>query len=102
MPERVTIDVDHDVTEGSQWPGIDSVFRLVVVAALRSKMLQRGAPARIDADPGKRKPTSIALEEVKRGKVPFTIGDGSKIKKRVNSSLSHVGTVGIVEDSWLA
>lgn len=56
-----------------QWPGIDSRYRLIVVAALRSKQLVRGAHPRIDADPLKRRNTSIALEEVKRGLVPFTI-----------------------------
>ena len=67
------------------WPGIDSSFRLVVLAALRSKQLVRGALPRIEADARKRRDTSIALEEVKRGLVPFTIinedqkinGDGS-------------------------
>jgi len=56
-----------------QWPGIDSRYRLIVVAALRSKQLLRGARPRIDADPLKRRNTSIALEEVKRGLVPFMI-----------------------------
>jgi DNA-directed RNA polymerase omega subunit len=60
-----------DATE--QWPGIDSRYRLIVVAALRSKQLLRGATPRIDADPLKRRNTSIALEEAKRGLVPFTI-----------------------------
>ena len=55
------------------WPGIDSSFRLVVLAALRSKQLLRGALPRIEADLRKRRDTSIALEEVKRGLVPFTI-----------------------------
>lgn len=59
--------------EGEQWPGIDSHFRLIAVAALRSKQLLRGARPRIDADPLRRRNTSIALEEVKRGLVPFTI-----------------------------
>src|SRR5215204_627569 len=57
------------------WPGIDSRFRLIVVAALRAKQLVRGARPRIDADPLKRRNTSIALEEVRRGLVPFTISD---------------------------
>lgn len=55
-----------------EWPGIDSRFRLIVVAALRSKQLLRGSLPRIEADPLKRRNTSIALEEVKRGLVPFT------------------------------
>ena len=58
---------------GEQWPGIDSHFRLIAVAALRSKQLLRGARPRIDADPLRRRNTSIALEEVKRGLVPFTL-----------------------------
>lgn len=57
-------------TEGA-WPGIDSRFRLVLVAAQRSKQLQRGSRPRIDADPHRRRHTSIALEEVKQGLVPF-------------------------------
>jgi DNA-directed RNA polymerase omega subunit len=56
-----------------QWPGIDSHFRLIAVAALRSKQLLRGARPRIDADPLRRRNTSIALEEVKRGLIPFKI-----------------------------
>lgn len=57
------------------WPGIDASFRLIIVAAKRSKQLVRGATARIEADPLRRRNTSIALEEVKRGLVPFTIFD---------------------------
>jgi DNA-directed RNA polymerase omega subunit len=56
-----------------QWPGIDSSFRLIIVAALRTKQLLHGSTPRIQADPLKRRNTSIALEEVKRGLVPFTI-----------------------------
>ena len=69
-----------DVANEEEWPGIDSTFRLIVVAALRNKQLLRGARPRIDADPRKRKNASIALEEVKRGLVPFTITD--KVQKR--------------------
>ena len=54
-----------------QWPGIDSRYRLIIVAALRSKQLQRGAPPRVAADPLKGRNTSIALEEVKRGLIHF-------------------------------
>ena len=55
------------------WPGVDSRYRLVVLAALRSKQLLRGAASRIEVDTQRRKNTSIALEEVKRGLVPFTV-----------------------------
>lgn len=60
-------------TNEEQWPGIDSRYRLIVVAALRSKQLLRGASPRITADPLKRRNTSIALEEVKQGLVPFRL-----------------------------
>jgi DNA-directed RNA polymerase omega subunit len=62
-----------NVTAGGQWPGIDSMYRLIVVAAQRNKQLTRGATPRLPADPRRQRNTTIALEEVKRGLVPFTI-----------------------------
>ena len=59
-------------------PEIDSKYRLIIVAAKRSKQLQRGAQPRIEIDPQKHKPTRIALEEVIRGKVHFSVKDGEK------------------------
>ena len=63
----------EELTETSehQSPEIDSKYRLIIVAAKRSKQLQRGARPRIDIDPAKHKPTRIALEEVIQGTVPF-------------------------------
>ncbi|MDQ3175501.1 MAG: DNA-directed RNA polymerase subunit omega [Acidobacteriota bacterium] len=58
-----------------QAPEIDSKYRLIILAAKRSKQLQRGARPRIEIDPVKHKPTRIALEEVMRGKVNFKIND---------------------------
>ena len=52
-------------------PEIDSKYRLIILAAKRSKQLQRGARPRIDIDQTKHKPTRIALEEVIRGKIQF-------------------------------
>ncbi len=57
---------------------IDSKYRLIILAAKRSKQLQRGARPRIEIDPLKHKPTRIALEEVMRGKINFTVDDGDK------------------------
>ena len=54
-------------------PEIDSKYRLIIVAAKRSKQLQRGARPRIDIDPAKHKPTRIALEEVIQGTVGFRL-----------------------------
>ncbi|HEV8587824.1 MAG TPA: DNA-directed RNA polymerase subunit omega [Pyrinomonadaceae bacterium] len=64
----ITEELD-EVTEAV--PEIDSKYRLIILAAKRSKQLQRGARPRIDIDQTKHKPTRIALEEVIRGKVPF-------------------------------
>jgi DNA-directed RNA polymerase omega subunit len=61
------------ISNEEEWPGIDSKFRLIVVAALRSKQLLRGSLPRVDVDPRRHKTTSLALEEVKRGLVPFTL-----------------------------
>jgi DNA-directed RNA polymerase omega subunit len=58
---------------------IDSKYRLIIIAAKRSKQLQRGARPRIEIDQTKHKPTRIALEEVVQGTVEFhttTDGDG--------------------------
>ena len=65
-------EIDNSV-DGSQSPEVDSKYRLIILAAKRSKQLQRGAQPRIDIDPQKHKPTRIALEEVIRGRVHFTI-----------------------------
>jgi len=67
--------LDNTVEE-TQAPEIDSKYRLIILAAKRSKQLQRGAHPRIDIDPIKHKPTRIALEEVIRGKVNFSVKDG--------------------------
>jgi DNA-directed RNA polymerase subunit omega len=60
---------EHD----NRMPEIDSKYRLIIVAAQRSKQLQRGARPRVEMDTARHKPTRVALEEVQRGRVPFTI-----------------------------
>jgi len=64
------VDSDVEETNGQQ---VDSKYRLIILAAKRSKQLQRGATPRIEIDPQKHKPTRIALEEVMRGRVHFDI-----------------------------
>jgi DNA-directed RNA polymerase omega subunit len=54
-------------------PELDSKYRLILVAAQRSKQLQRGARPRVEMDAQRHKPTRIALEEVQRGKIHFSI-----------------------------
>jgi DNA-directed RNA polymerase omega subunit len=67
------------ISNEEQWPGIDSRYRLIIVTALRAKQLLRGSLPRIEVDSQRRKNTSIALEEVKRGLVHFSI-DGDKVE----------------------
>jgi DNA-directed RNA polymerase omega subunit len=63
------------IAETNETQEIDSKYRLIILAAKRSKQLQRGAQPRIEIDPQKHKPTRIALEEVIRGRIHFTIKD---------------------------
>ncbi len=71
--DQDTHDGFSHISNEEVWPGVDSRYRLIVVAALRSKQLLRGSLPRIEVDTQRRKNTSIAIEEVKRGLVPFTI-----------------------------
>ena len=57
-------------------PRLDSKYRLIIVAAQRSKQLQRGARPRVEGmDTQRHKPTRVALEEVLQGKVSFNLTD---------------------------
>jgi DNA-directed RNA polymerase omega subunit len=60
------------IAEETPAPEIDSKYRLIILAAKRSKQLQRGARPRIDIDALKHKNTRIALEEVMQGRVNFS------------------------------
>lgn len=68
-----TTELTENELEATNEPEVDSKYRLIILAAKRSKQLQRGANPRIDIDPQKHKPTRIALEEVIRGRVHFNI-----------------------------
>jgi DNA-directed RNA polymerase omega subunit len=48
---------------------IDSKYRLVLIAARRSKQLQKGAPTKLKSMA--KKFTRIALEEAEQGMVPY-------------------------------
>jgi DNA-directed RNA polymerase omega subunit len=64
---------EQNEQEQQETPELDSKYRLILVAAQRSKQLQRGARPRVEMDTQRHKPTRIALEEVQRGKVHFSI-----------------------------
>jgi len=59
-------------------PPIESRFLFVDVAALRAKQLRRGARLRFEPEPGvplMKKPERMAMEEVRRGLVPYQVPD---------------------------
>ena|SRR5437868_1174521 len=73
--DQTTNERPDDAADEGRQGSIDSKFRLIVVAALRSKQLLRGSLPRVEADTKRRRNTSIAIEEVRRGLVHFTITD---------------------------
>jgi DNA-directed RNA polymerase omega subunit len=54
-------------------PDIDSKYRMIILAAQRSKQLQRGANPRVGMDIRKTKPTRIAMKEFEEKRVNFDI-----------------------------
>jgi DNA-directed RNA polymerase subunit omega len=52
-------------------PVIDSKYRMIIVAAQRSKQLQRGARPRVEMGAQRHKSTRVALEELQQGKLRF-------------------------------
>ena len=64
---------DNEVEEVIDPPEIDSKYRMIILAAQRSKQLQRGAISRVDIDTRKSKPTRVAMKEIENRKVNFEI-----------------------------
>jgi DNA-directed RNA polymerase subunit omega len=59
-----------DKDDDKEWTTeIDSKYRLVLLAAKRSKQLQKGAKPRVQSMA--KKPTRVALEEVERGLIQY-------------------------------
>ena len=67
------VEETNDAEDTREIPEIDSKYRMILLAAQRSKQLQRGANPRVNADIKKTKPTRIAMEELKQKKVHFEI-----------------------------
>ena len=75
-PADATTKTEEQNGQGQQEsPTLDSKYRLILVAAQRSKQLQKGARPRVEMDAQRHKPTRIALEEVQRGFINFSIVD---------------------------
>ncbi len=64
---------ETDAEEIIDPPEIDSKYRRIILAAQRSKQLQRGAIVRVDMDLRKTKATRIAMKELEERKVNFEI-----------------------------
>lgn len=64
---------ETEVEEIIDPPEIDSKYRMIILAAQRSKQLQRGAIPRVDLDIRKTKSTRIAMKEFQERKVNFEI-----------------------------
>ena len=73
-------DVD-EINEVIDPPEIDSKYRMIILAAQRSKQLQRGALSRVDIDTRKNKPTRVAMKEIQNRRINFKIIDGNEGSK---------------------
>ncbi len=73
-----TEETETEIAEVINPPDIDSKYRMIILAAQRSKQLQRGALSRVDIDTRKSKPTRVALKEIEQRKVNFEILEGIK------------------------
>ena len=85
----------HD-NDNERWPGIASRFQLVILVGRRSKQLFNGARPRIPADPLKQRNTSIALEEFRRGLIPFRGQNGNE-SQAVFASIDTIVNPTVVE-----
>ncbi len=78
MEDKNELELDNlenseNLVEEEPIPEIDSKYRMILLAAQRSKQLQRNATPRVNLDPRKTKPTRIAMEELKQKKIHFKI-----------------------------
>lgn len=71
-------EAENEVEEIINPPEIDSKYRMIILAAQRSKQLQRGAISRVDIDTRKSKPTRVAMKEIENKKVNFEILESLK------------------------
>lgn len=73
MVEQTEKLVEESVEMKAENHDVDSKYRKIILAAQRSKQIQRGATPRVDMDPRKSKSTRIAMQELEAGKVDFEV-----------------------------
>ena len=71
-------EIDQEIIDP---PTIDSKYRMIILAAQRSKQLQRGALSRVDIDTRKSKPTRVAMKEIQNRRVNFKILEPGETSK---------------------
>ena len=76
MAEEITDETEEQ--ELIDPPDIDSKYRMIILAAQRSKQLQRGAISRTDIDLRKHKPTRVAMRELEERRVNFAFTDNDE------------------------
>ena len=58
-----------------------SIYRFIIVAAKRARQLQSGVRPKVQ--PGTRKATRVAVEETKRGLIPFIDPERAQVEEPV-------------------
>ena len=76
MAEEITDETEEQ--ELIDPPDIDAKYRMIILAAQRSKQLQRGAISRTDIDLRKHKPTRVAMRELEERRVNFAFTDNDE------------------------
>lgn len=71
--EQINEEIEQEEHQIIDPPEIDSKYRMIILAAQRSKQLQRGANSRTDIDIRKSKPTRVAMKELAEKRVNFEI-----------------------------
>jgi DNA-directed RNA polymerase omega subunit len=79
MVEETEQLVEDTTAEPKETPAIDSKYRKIILAAQRSKQLQRGANPRVDMDPRKSKSTRIAMKELDDEKIDWELLTDNKL-----------------------
>lgn len=71
--ENNVAETEEIAEQEQEIPEIDSKYRMIILAAQRSKQLQRGAVPRVEADMKKQKTTRVAMREIADKKIHFKI-----------------------------
>lgn len=71
MSEQTEQTIEETSDKDMNQTDVDSKYRKIILAAQRSKQLQRGAIPRVDMDIRKSKPTRIAMKELEEDQIEF-------------------------------